>query len=110
MTGRVVIGLLALSITACATSPGGPARTPETASTPSASPGSAGGQVVAAIGTPFFLVFKTVVCGATLVIAPPISALVALTDRDDREVIRQRLDEGTARNCGPPWVLSPTTR
>ncbi len=34
----------------------------------------AGQWAVAAIGTPFYLAFKTVVCGATLVVAAPAAA------------------------------------
>jgi hypothetical protein len=110
MTRRVVIGLLALSIAACATAPAGPPQTSEPAANPPAAAVSVGSQVVAVIGTPFYLIYKTVVCAATLVIAPPMSGLVAMTDRDDRQVIRRRIDEGTTQNCGGSWILTPASQ
>jgi hypothetical protein len=110
MTRRAVIGLLvALSITACATAPAGPPQTSDPAANPPAAV-SVGSQVVAVIGTPFYLIYKTVVCAATLVIAPPMSGLVAMTDRDDRQVIRRRIDEGTTQNCGGSWILTPASQ
>ena len=110
MRRRVIIGLLALSITACATAPAGPPQTSEPAPAPPTDAVSVGSQVVAVIGTPFYLIYKTILCGATLVIAPPMSGLVAATDRDDRQVIRRRIDEGTTQNCGGSWVLQPASQ
>jgi hypothetical protein len=110
MARRVVIGLLALSIAACATAPGGPLPAPGSAAAPPPGAVSVGSQVVAVIGTPFYFIYKTVVCGATLVVAPPMSGLVAATDRDDRQVIRRRIDEGTTQNCGGPWYLQPASQ
>lgn len=104
----MVLGLVALSMAGCATGATGPAGVDRPASVPPPAP--AGGAVVAVIGTPFFFLFKTVVCGATLVVAPPISALVALTDREDKESIRRRLDEGTTMNCFGPYWLSSSSR
>ena len=110
MGRRVVIGLLALSITACATAPAGSPQASEPAAVPPANAVSVGSQAVAVIGTPFYLIYKAIVCGATLVFAPPMSGLVAATDRDDRQVIRRRIDEGTTQNCGGSWVLQPASQ
>jgi hypothetical protein len=110
MGRRAIIGLLALSLTACATAPAGPPATSEAETAPPAAAVSVGSQVVAVIGTPFYFIYKTVVCTATLVIAPPMSGLVAMTDRDDRQVIRRRIDEGTTQNCGGSWVLQPASQ
>jgi hypothetical protein len=110
MGRRVVIGFLALSLTACATAPAGPPTTSEPAAAPPASSVSVGSQVVAVIGTPFYLIYKTVVCAATLVLAPPMSGMVAMTDRDDRQIIRRRIDESTTQNCGGSWVLQPASQ
>jgi hypothetical protein len=103
----LLVGLLALSLAGCATA-GPPA--PATPSDGGSAPASPGDVLVAVIGTPFFLVFKTVTCAATLVIAPPVSALAALTDRDDKAAIRRSIDEGTSQNCGGSWVLTPGGR
>jgi len=109
MGRRAVIGLLAVSLTACAAAPAGPPPAGGSASTePAASP-SVGSQIVAVVGTPFYLIYKTVVCAATIVIAPPVAGLAAISDRDDKDVIRRRIDEGTTQNCGGSWVLSPTS-
>jgi hypothetical protein len=104
---RLAVGLLALSLSACATA-GAPAPAARAESgDPPAHPGDV---LVAVIGTPFYLVFKAVTCAGTLVIAPPVSALVALTDRDDRASIRRTIDEGTSQNCGGSWILTPGGR
>jgi hypothetical protein len=110
MARRVVIGLLALSITACATAPSGPTPAAGPAPAPPAAAVSVGSQLVAVIGTPFYQIYKTGVCAATLVVAPPMSGLVAMTDRDDRQVIRRRIDEGTTQNCGGSWILTPASQ
>ena len=67
----------------------------------------AGQWAVAAVGTPFYLVFKTAVCGATLVVAAPAAAIIALADSPYSMSVNQ-LGDGVAANCGPPYVLSPS--
>ena len=66
----------------------------------------AGEWAVAAIGTPFYLAFKTAVCGASLVVAAPAAAALALTDSPYGMTVTE-LGDGVAANCGPPYVLSP---
>jgi len=66
----------------------------------------AGEWAVAAVGTPFFLAFKTAVCGASLVVAAPAAAAIALTDSPYGMTVSE-LGDGVAVNCGPPYVLSP---
>jgi hypothetical protein len=104
---RALVGLLALSLAACATAgtpaPGTPAQGGE-------APAHPGDVLVAVIGTPFYLVFKAVTCAGTLVLAPPVSALVAITDREDKASIRRNIDEGTSQNCGGSWILTPGGR
>jgi hypothetical protein len=104
---RAVVGLLAVSLAGCATA-GAPA--PAGRAEDGEAPTYPGDVLVAVIGTPFYLVFKAVTCAGTLVIAPPVSALVALTDRDDKAAIRRGIDEGTSQNCGGSWILTPGGR
>lgn len=67
----------------------------------------AGQWAVAAIGTPFYLAFKTAVCGATLVVAAPAAAALAIAD-SPYGMGMDELGDGVASNCGPPYVLSPS--
>lgn len=67
----------------------------------------AGQWAVAIIGTPVYLAMKTVVCGASLVVAAPTAAVIALTDSPYAMGV-DRLGDGLAANCGPPYVLSPS--
>ncbi len=67
----------------------------------------AGEWAVAAIGTPFYLAFKTAVCGASLAVAAPAAAAIALTDSPYGMTVSE-LGDGVAANCGPPYVLSPS--
>lgn len=70
-------------------------------------PGAGAGEVaVAVIGTPFFWVFKGTVCAASLVVAAPASALIAVTGDPYGEGL-EILGDGVATNCGPPYVLTP---
>ncbi len=84
----------------------GPA-TGNAASAPAAKRASptAAGWAVSIIGTPFALAFKTVVCGATLVVAAPVAGMLALGS--DASEGYQALGDGIAQNCGPPYVVSP---
>jgi hypothetical protein len=67
----------------------------------------AGQWAVAAIGTPFYLAFKTVVCASSIVIAAPAAAVIALADSPYATGVSE-LGDGVASNCGPPYVLSPS--
>jgi hypothetical protein len=114
MSARRVLsgGVLVLMLSGCAARAAGPVepqgpygtaqpvRSPEVATT---------STVLGVIATPFYLVFKTAVCAASLVIAVPGAALLGLTDRAYEERWRQELDEGLAENCGPPYTLLNNT-
>src|SRR5262249_18789078 len=65
MGRRAVIGLLAVSLSACATATAGPPPAGGSAGAPPAAPASLGSQIVAVVGSPFYLIYKTVVCAAT---------------------------------------------
>lgn len=67
----------------------------------------AGQWAVAAIGTPFYLAFKTAVCGATLVVAAPAAAVLTIADSPYGLTVDQ-LGDDVATNCGPPYILSPS--
>lgn len=67
----------------------------------------AGQWAVAIVGTPVYLAFKTVVCGASLVVAAPTAAAQALSNSPYVMSVDQ-LGDGLAANCGPPYVLSPS--
>lgn len=67
-----------------------------------------GDAVLSAVGTPFLLAFKTVVCAASVAVAAPIAGLVALSQpRWYSAEAQHSLGDGLAQNCGPPYVLSP---
>ena len=67
----------------------------------------AGQWAVAIVGTPVYLALKTMICGASLVIAAPAAAVTALSDNPHAMGVDQ-LGDGVAANCGPPYVLSPS--
>jgi hypothetical protein len=66
-----------------------------------------GDAVVSALGTPFYLVFKGVVCVASVAIAAPVAGLVALSDSRYAPEVQASLGDGVSQNCGPPYVLRP---
>ena len=66
-----------------------------------------GDAVVSAVGTPFYLVFKGVVCVASVAIAAPVAGLVALSDSRYAPEVQASLGDGVSQNCGPPYVLRP---
>ena len=86
------------------------------ASTPAAIRASptAAGWAVSIIGTPFALAFKTVVCGASIVIAAPVAGFLALGADPSGEGYKA-LGDGIAQNAGrlmwsrltPPAELPP---
>ncbi len=124
MSRRAVVVPLMLALAACASAPdpAGPNATlaplPTTYApgpvplTPAAPPvttrsaPTAAGWAVSIIGTPFALVFKTVVCGASLVLAAPAAGFLTLGVDPTGEGY-QVLGDGIAQNCGPPYVVSP---
>jgi hypothetical protein len=67
---------------------------------------NAGEVAVSVVGTPFLLAFKAVVCAGSLVIAAPTAAVIALADGPASEGV-EVLGDGVARNCGPPYILTP---
>lgn len=93
--------LLGLVLAACA---GGQAPRPEPAAPPPRT--QAGDVALAVVGTPFLLAFKTTICAASVVVAGPAAGIVALDPATRREGLAV-LGDGLARNCGPPYVVSP---
>lgn len=105
---------LVLTVGGCASTPApAPPAEPATAqpyaagdAEPRRDTSDAGEVVVAVVGTPFLLAFKTVVCAGSLVVAGPAAAVLTLADGPAAEGI-EVLGDGVAQNCGPPYVLTP---
>jgi len=95
----VLIGGLALC--GCQTTPRDEMSTGESATV------HRGDAVVSAVGTPFYLVFKSVVCVASVAIAAPVAGLTALSDSRYAPEVQATLGDGVSQNCGPPYVLRP---
>jgi hypothetical protein len=117
MARRSLVLLLALAATGCASAqpPNPPAELTPAEARAAAAPAqleerrpatSAGEVAVSVVGTPFLLAFKAVVCAGSLVIAAPSAAVIALGDGLASEGV-EVLGEGVARNCGPPYILTP---
>jgi hypothetical protein len=106
---RVLAAFVLLMVLAgCATRPAGPTAPVSTYAGPASEPSeevSVTRSVLSAVATPFYWVFKAVVCATTAVIAIPGAAVLALTEPAFEQRQREDLDEGVARNCGPPYVL-----
>ena len=66
-----------------------------------------GDAAISVVGTPFYLVFKSVVCVASVAIAAPVAGLAALSESPIAPETRRDLGDGVSQNCGPPYVLSP---
>jgi hypothetical protein len=66
-----------------------------------------GGVAMSVIGTPFYALGKAVTCVATVLIATPSSAAVAMTDRARGVGERLALQRGVADNCAGPYYLPP---
>ena len=99
---RMVVGLIgALALGACQTAPRDGTSTRENATV---HPGDA---VVSAVGTPFYVVFKGVVCVASVALAAPVAGFAALSDSRLVPEVQTTLGDGVSQNCGPPWVLRP---
>jgi hypothetical protein len=96
-----------LILAGCATRPAGP-TTVSTYGGSDVEPAeevSVTRAVLNGVATPFYWVFKAVVCATTAVIAIPGAAVLALTEPTFEQRQREELDEGVARNCGPPYVI-----
>ncbi len=104
-SARTLAMLAALAAAGCATGPPppGPAGARD-APSPAA---RAGGWALSVVGTPIYVVIKSAVCVATLAIAAPASALIAVNRPHASEAVRRGLAEGLSTNCGPPYVLAP---
>ena len=96
-----VAAALTLALAGCATAPSDPSQ-------PISAKVYDGGTTLAVIGTPFFALAKATSCVATVLLATPTSAGLALSDRTQREWERQELQASTAKNCGGPYWLSPS--
>lgn len=66
-----------------------------------------GDAALSAVGTPFYLVFKSVFCVAIAAIAAPVAGIAALSESRFASEARRDLGDGVNQNCGPPYVLSP---
>jgi hypothetical protein len=95
---RIVLTLvMAGMVAACAGAPG------------NGSQSDGGGQVLAAVGTPFLIVAKVPVCVLTLAVAGPIAAVNELGEDGNSlgQEVHENLADGIDRNCGPPYAISP---
>ncbi len=70
-----------------------------------AGPDRPDGGALRAIATPVHVAFKAVGCVATVALAAPGAALLAMTDRPDKVRLGGDLEQGVAHNCGGPWTL-----
>lgn len=66
-----------------------------------------GDAAVSVVGTPFYLVFKSVACVASVAITAPVAGVAALSESRLAPEVRRGLGDGVNQNCGPPYVLSP---
>ena len=107
MQRLLAIVLLVLTLAGCAMRPALPPESTSEApsSQPSPSDAATARTVLAVIGTPFFFLFKTVVCVTSAVIAAPSAAILALVEEPYRQQKRRELDDAFARNCSSPYVL-----
>lgn len=100
--------VMALSLIGCANSPQSVSSYSHEGSTLHSNQHPHAGQwAVAALGTPFYLAFKTALCGATLVVAAPAAAAASLSTGPYAMSVDE-FGDGVATNCGPPYVLSPS--
>jgi hypothetical protein len=99
-----------LSALACIVTLGGcqtppaPAPTEPTTQRTVLHPGDA---ALSAVGTPFYLVFKSVFCVASVAIAAPVAGIAALSESRFASEARRDLGDGVSQNCGPPYALRP---
>jgi hypothetical protein len=102
MRTRVVTLCLVVALVGCETSPTYSSSRKEQMTV--LHPGDA---VVSALGTPFYLAFKSVTCVLSAAIAAPVAGIAALSESHFAPEIRRGLGDGINENCGPPYVLSP---
>jgi len=70
---------------------------------------ASGPSFLSIVGTPFLIVMKIPVCVITAAVAAPLAGLSELPSDGNTEGqdMRDQLQNGLARNCGPPWTVSP---
>ncbi len=96
--GRVLA--LCILCSACATT--------RPAGAPPMSPDAANGQsIVTVLGTPFYALFKATGCVLTTVVVVPSAAVLAMTDRPQREEEQAWLYSGLGRNCYGSYAMQP---
>ena len=99
-SGRALL-LCLLCCAGCAAPwpPGSPPLAPEVAN---------GEAILAALGTPFKVLFKATACVLSTAIAAPSAAVLSITDRPEREEEVQGLARGVGRNCYGSYALTPS--
>ena len=65
-----------------------------------------GDAVVSVVGTPFYMIFKGVVCVASVAVGAPVAAVAALSESRFAPEARRGIGDGVSENCGPPYVLT----
>lgn len=85
----------------------GCASSREEARRPLSPDATAGGIVVAVLGTPFYALFRATSCIVTTAIVVPSSAALALTDRPNGRDEREALQAGLGENCFGSYFLWP---
>jgi len=99
-----------------ATAPPQPLTPPPGAMAPAPQPGAMvpppppryGGSFLSVIGTPFLIAFKIPVCLLTVVVAAPVAGLSEISGSNaEGAEMREGLRDGLARNCGPPYSVTP---
>jgi hypothetical protein len=99
--------LLGVMLAGCATAAPRSAAdsyAPET-SAPPRQQASGVAAVLNVLVTPLYFAVKVAVCGATVAIGAPLTALAAVTDPYGYGWQRENLANGFAANCGPPYTL-----
>ena len=96
--GRV--RLLCLLCAACAATR--PAGAP-----PMSTDATNGQAIVTTLGTPFHALFKATACVLSVAIIVPSAAVLALTDRPEREEEQAWLYSGLGQNCYGSYAMEP---
>ena len=108
MRGRILSVAVVLALAGCA-SAGSTSSTTGAKPVSATPPGSTAGEwAVSIVGTPFMFVFRTAVCGASVVLAAPTAAFLSLGLDPSGEAMHT-LGKGVATNCSPPYVLTPNS-
>lgn len=107
MRGRILSVAVVLALAGCATA--GSTSSTGTKPVSASPPGSTAGEwAVSIVGTPFMFVFRTAVCGASVILAAPTAAFLSL-GLDPYGEGMHTLGRGVATNCSPPYVLTPNS-